>query len=382
MYETGSMPRFVPMLLKNLIPLLAMAVPLTAAPVFIGTNTGGKGGSKGIYLTDFDDATGKLGEVRLVAEYRNPGFLAQHPSKPILYACGQPTEAYQDGSDSVAAFTIGDDHALKFLGESSTKGRGACHVAVDATGRTLAVANYGDGSYATVKLAEDGTPGEAASVFKPKGNGPNKGRQEGPHAHGVYFNKENTRFFMPDLGRDQIYIHPFDAATSKLGDAMPPVVSKPGAGPRHLALSPDENEMYVINELDNTVTVNRKEGDTYKAMETLPTLAQDFKGVSTTAEIEVHPNGKFVYGSNRGEDSIVVYQRDPETGELQFLQRASCGGKGPRHFKISPSGKWLLCAHQSSNTISVLSLDTATGMLGNPENTVDAPTPICLLFAR
>lgn len=370
------------MILKNLIPLLAMAAPLAAAPVYIGTNTGGKGDSKGIYLTDFDEASGKLGDAKLVAEYRNPGFLAQHPSKPILYTCGQPTVDYQDGSDSVAAFAIGGEHALKLLGESSSNGKGACHVAVDATGRTLAVANYGDGSYATMRLAENGIPGEAASVFHPKGNGPNKGRQEGPHAHGVYFNKENNRLFMPDLGRDQIYIHPFDAATSILGDALPPVISKPGAGPRHLAFSADEKDLYVINELDNSVTLNRKDGKSYTAVDALPTLAADFKGDNTTAEIEVHPNGRFVYGSNRGEDSIVVFQRDSETGTLRFVQRASCGGKGPRHFKISPSGKWLLCAHQYSNTISALSLDPATGMLGEAGNTIKAPTPICLLFAR
>ncbi len=370
------------MLRHTLIPLALLTAPLHAVPVFIGTNTGGKSASKGIYLADFDAASGKLTEPALAAEYGNPGFLALHPTKPVLYACGRPNVKLADGTDAVAAFSIDAKHGLKFLGEASVGGKGVCHVAVDATGGTVAVANYGDGSFSTIRLAGDGTPGEIATVIFNKGSGPNKNRQQGPRAHGVYFDKANKHLFMPDLGVDQVMVYPFDAATSKLGEPMTPLTTAPGAGPRHLAFSPDEKNAYVINELDNTVLTAGCSDGKLTALGTVPTLPQDFTGGSTTAEIEVHPSGKYVYGSNRGHDSIVVYRRDVKTGALTFLQHAPCGGKVPRHFKIDPTGKWLLCAHQDSNTISMLALDPETGLLGEPVNTVSSPSPICLVFAR
>lgn len=379
MYEAQPGFRSIAMIRKSLLPLL-LASSLQAVPVYIGTNTGGKSASKGIYRAEFDPATGKLTEPVLAAEYTNPGFLAIHPAKPILYACGAPSKPFADGSSSVAAFAIGADQGLTFLGEASAGGKGACHVAVDATGRTVAVANYGDGSLSTVKLDAAGIPGGAATVIRNSGSGPNKPRQDGPHAHGVYFNKANTLLFVPDLGLDQVLVYPFDPATSELGKPLASVVSSPGVGPRHLAFSPDEKHLYVINELANSVTASLQQEGGFKDLGTVPTLPADFAEKNTTAEIEVHSNGKFVYGSNRGHDSIVVYQRDTATGELKFLQHAPCGGKVPRHFKIDPSGKWLLCGHQESNTISVLPLDRATGLLGAPAGTVASPSPICLLF--
>lgn len=371
------------MTFKTLAPLLLFAAPLHAVPVFIGTNTGGKSESKGIYLADFDPDTGNLTEPKLAAAYGNPGFLAEHPTKPVLYACGNPTKPYPDGSGSVAAFAIGEEHGLEFLGEFSSGGKGTCHVAVDGAGNTVAVANYGDGSFSTIRLDEKGVPSSAGSTLKGSGSGPNQKRQEGPHAHGVYFDKSNRYFFMPDLGLDKVLVYPFDAATSKLGEPLAPLETAPGAGPRHLAMTPDEKHGYVINELDNTVLAAAYDGKgKFTAQGVATTLPEGFSSWSATSEIEVHPNGKFVYGSNRGHDSIVVYQRDTASGKLELVQHAPCGGKIPRHFKISPDGKWLLCAHQDSNTISVMSLDPKTGKLGEPGNTVAAPSPICILFVR
>jgi 6-phosphogluconolactonase len=382
MYEMARVPRFHAMIRETLITTFLSSAFLHAVPVFIGTNTGGNSGSKGIYRADFDSAAGTLTKPELVAEYRNPGFLALHPTKPLLYACGQPAKDFGDGTNSVAAFSIGENHTLEFLGEASSGGKGACHVAVDATGRTAAVANYGDGTFSTIRLGEDGVPEKIATLISSKGSGPNKNRQDGPHAHGVYFDKANRHLYMPDLGLDRVIVHPFDAATSKLGDALPPLETKPGAGPRHMAFSPDESHAYVLNELDNTVLAARHENGKFKVLGTVPTLPQDFTSGNTTAEIEVHPNGRFVYASNRGHNSIVVYQRDGETGGLTFLQHAPCGGKIPRHFKIDPTGKWLLCGHQESNTISILKLDPETGLLGEPAATVSTPSPICLIFPR
>ena len=382
MYESKPRHRSLAMLPKHIFPFLLLTASLQAIPVFIGTNTGGESASKGIYLADFDSATGKLTEPVLAAEYQSPGFLALHPTKPVLYACGAPAKPFADGASSVAAFAIDADQRLKFLGEATTGGKGACHIAVDATGHTVAIANYGDGSLSTVRLDANGVPGATASVIQNKGSGPNKPRQDGPHSHGVYFDKANRHLFVPDLGLDQVLVYPFDAASSKLGTPLPSLVTPPGGGPRHMAFSPDEKNAYVINEFANTVLATAYDSGKFTTLGSVPTLPGDFTERNTTAEIEVHPNGNFVYASNRGHDSIVVYRRDPQTGTLTLLQHAPCGGKTPRHFKIDPSGKWLLCAHQDSNTISVLPLDPVTGKLGAPADTVASPSSICLLFGR
>jgi 6-phosphogluconolactonase len=355
--------------MKSILPA-ALAISLAhAQPVFIGT------GADGIYRSDFDAEKGTLTEPELAVEYARPGFLALHPRKPILHAIG--------GENKVASFAIGKGSSLTFLGDADCGGKGPCHLVVDATGGTVAVANYGDGSLATIRLDADGKPGGIVSSFKIEGSGPNKSRQNEAHAHGVYFDSSNRYLFVPDLGIDKVLIYRFDPATSGLKPNKPAsFATAPGAGPRHMAFSPDEKHAYVINELDNTVAAASYDASTgsLTSIASYPTLPDDFTGQNTTAEIEVHASGKFVYASNRGHDSIVVYGRDPASGKLTFLQHAPCGGATPRHFKIDPSGKWLLCGHQKDNTISVLPIDPATGLLGAPQSTVKAPSPICLLF--
>ena len=356
--------------MKKLILLAALAIhSALARPVYIGT------GADGIYLAQFDSETGVLTEPALAANYEAPGFLALHPVKPVLHCVG--------GGDTVASFSIAKDHSLTLLGSAPSGGKGPCHLAIDTSGRTLAVANYGGGSFATIRLDADGKPGEIISLVKMEGSGPNKNRQEAAHAHGVYFDKANRFLFVPDLGIDKVLIRKFDPASSVLsGNATDDMISPPGGGPRHMAFSPDEKHTYVINELTNTVSVAQFNAETgaLKPIQEIGTLPEGFTEPNSTAEIEVHANGNFVYGSNRGHDSIVVYKRDPKSGKLTLVQHAPCGGKAPRHFKIDPSGKWLLCAHQNSDTISVLSLDPATGLLGEPKSTVRAPKPICIQF--
>lgn len=369
-------------MLHHLFPIFLLATAVQAAPVFIGTNTGKSSTSKGIYLADFNAETGQLSEPTLAAEYQNPGFLTLHPTQPILYACGQPNAPFPDGSASVAGFRIGPGHQLSFLGEASAGGKGACHLTVDATGKCLAVSNYGDGTLATVLLNDAGAPGAIASAVAHTGSGPMKPRQDGPHAHGVYFDAANKHLLVPDLGLDQVLIYPFDAATSKLGSPLPSITTAPGAGPRHLAFTPDGTQLYVLNELSNTVLAASYADGKTTSLGSVPTLPTDFTGVNTSAEIAVHPNGKFIYSSNRGHDSLTVYARDAQTGTLTIVQNIPCGGKTPRHFTIDPSGKWILCAHQNSNTISVLALDPSTGKLSPTSCTVTSPSPICLVFAR
>ena len=368
------------MKLKLATCLFVGALPLPALPVFIGTSTGSSSASKGIYLAEFAPATGELSVPVLAAEYRQPGFLAMHPRLPVLLAIGEPTQPFGDHTSSVAAFAIGDAHALKFLGEASTGGKGACHLAVDPTGGTVAVANYNDGRISTLTLDARGVPLKTVSVMTNRGSGPVASRQEGPHAHGVYFNKAGSRLFVPDLGLDRVWVYPFDPASSALGEALPPLPTAPGAGPRHLAFSADEKQVYVINELDNTVLAAGLENDAITPAGTVSTLPADFTGKNTTAEIEISADGRFLYASNRGHDSIAVFRVAAAGGVPQVVQRAPCGGKTPRHFKLSPCGKWLLCAHLQSHTISVLPRDPATGELGVPVCTVAAPSPICVLF--
>ncbi|WP_367872684.1 lactonase family protein [Luteolibacter sp. Populi] len=367
--------------MKPCLSLLALASLASAAPLpfAIGTNSGGSGKSEGIYLSSFDPDTGEFGKVALGAKYNSPGWLALHPGKQLLYAAGR-SEAFPQGS--VAVFKLGKTgEPLEFVAEATSAGNNPCHVSLNETGRVLAVANYSDGTTTTYLLDSDGIPKEPAFAKKTEGKGPVKGRQEGPHAHGVYFRGDFLH--VPDLGLDKVLTWTIDGKTAKpAAEAPDSWESPPGAGPRHLEFSPDGRHAYVVNELDNTVSAcsyDAKAGK-FTTLQSLTTLPPGDATRSSTAEIAVHPNGKFVYASNRGHDSIAVYARDAASGKLTPAQIAPCGGKVPRHFAIVPDGKWLLCAHQDTNSISALPLDPATGKLGEAKSTTEAPNPICILF--
>jgi 6-phosphogluconolactonase len=371
------------MMKSSLAPFALLAVSALASaapqPIAIGTNTGGSGKSEGIYLSTFDPANGSFGEVKLGAKYTSPGFLALHPTKPLLYSVGR-SEKMPKGS--LAVFKLGAGPSLEFVTETSSEGNNPCHLAVDPSGQVLATANYSDGTTTAVKLGADGLPQGLGFAHKVDGNGPNKNRQEGPHAHGVYF--RGAHLLVPDLGLDKVLSYTLDLATAKPTGGDEPVASPsaPGAGPRHLDFSPDGKHAYIVNELNNTVTACRFDAakGTLESIGDVPTLPEGWSGQSSTAEIQVHPSGKFVYASNRGHDSIAVFARDAGSGKLTSVQVAPCGGKIPRHFTISPDGKWLLCAHQDSNTLASLPLDPATGKLGEPKTTTPCPNPICILF--
>ncbi|MDP4624263.1 MAG: lactonase family protein [Akkermansiaceae bacterium] len=345
-----------------LVPCLAIA-----QPVFLGTN------ADGIYLAEFDPEEGTLSKPELAAEITAPGFLAIHPEKPILYAVSR--------GNTLTAFSIGDKNSLTALGEVNTGGKNPTHLSIDATGGTAGIANYSNGSITTISLDADGKPKEVISYLEIKGSGPHPKRQNEPHAHGAYFDSNNQFMFVPDLGIDKTLIYRFDASTSEIKDHGF-IASAPGAGPRHMTFSPDGKHAYINNELDNTLlaAVYDPEKGALTAIGTYPTLPADYKGESTTAEVEVHPNGRFVYVSNRGHDSIAVFSRDTTSGELTPLQHAPCGTNIPRHFKIDPSGKWLLCGGQNSNNIAILPLDPETGLLGEPKSIVETVAPICILF--
>lgn len=357
--------------MKTPILTLLTSLPLLAQPVFIGT--GGQSDAKGIYLAHFNAESGELTQPTLAIEYPRPGFLALHPEKPILYSIGATT---------VAAFAIGENHSLTLIGDAPVGGQGPCHLTIDPSGRTVAIANYGDGSTTTIRLDADGKPGTISTTIQQSGTGPHP-RQKTAHAHGVYFDNANRYLFVPDLGIDKTLIYRFDPATSEISPNDPAYLkTAPGAGPRHLAFSPDEKHAYIINELDNTIQVASFDpaSGTLTELQTIPTLPSEFDGNNTTAEVEVHQSGKFVYGSNRGHHSIAAYTRDPQSGKLTHTQYAPIGVETPRHFKIDPSGKWLLVGGMTSNNIAILPIDQQTGTLGEPQNIISTPNPICILF--
>lgn len=362
---------------------LTMTAPASAESfrVYFGTYTGKD--SKGIYVATFDADTGKLGEPQLAGEMVNPSFVAIHPSKKFLYAVGEISDFEGKKTGGVSAFAIdAASGKLTLLNQQSSEGAGPCHVVVDKTGKSILVANYGGGSCTSLPVAADGKLGKAASSIQHKGSSVDKGRQEGPHAHSINLDPNNKFAFCADLGLDKILIYKFDPATSTLTPNDPPAgVVAPGSGPRHFAFHPTGKFAYVCNEMLSTITAfaydAAKGGLT--ELHTLSTIPQPTPG-NSTAEIVVHPSGKFVYVSNRGHDSLAMYAIDQATGKLTSLGNAPVGGKTPRNFNIDPTGKWVLAANQSSNTVTVHTVDQATGKLTPTGQSIEVGAPVCVRF--
>jgi 6-phosphogluconolactonase len=351
----------------------------TPAPlsVFVGTYTDVE--SRGIYRLRFDDQTGALFDLELAAESPSPSFLTTDPKGRFLFAVNENDDE-APASGEVSSFAIdANTGALSFLSRQASGGAWPCHLALDASGRFVVVANYG-GSVAVLPVSGQGRLSPVVARLSPQGRGPHP-RQEGSHAHGVYLDARNRLLLVPDLGLDQVLAYAFDAASGGLTPAEPPGAAvAPGAGPRHLAWSPDGRFVHVVNEIDSTVTTFTWEGGRLQRPHTVRTLPDDFGGENNTAEIAAHPNGRFVYASNRGHDSLAVFAADPENGLLRRTALVSVGGKTPRHFVIAPSGRFLLAAHQDSNTVSVFRLDPDTGGLTAVGDPVRVPRPVCLLF--
>ena len=352
--------------------------------VYFGTYTGAK--SKGIYVSRFDSATGKLSDPELAVETKSPNFLAVHPNGKFLYAVGEMNTTSGKRGSSVDAFAInGKTGKLTLLNQQSSKGGGPCHVSVDATGKCVMVANYGSGSIASLPVRADGSLGEAATTIQHSGSSVNPGRQSGPHAHVICPSPDNRFALTCDLGLDKVLVYQLDAAAAKLIPNNPPFASvAPGAGPRHLAFSPDGKFVYVINEMKLTITAFAYEAAnaTMTEVQMLSTLPANYTATEkdSTAEISVHPSGKFVYGSNRGHDSIAVFAADAKTGKLTLLQNEPTQGKTPRHFAIDPTGHWLLAENQNSDSVVVFGIDTATGKLKPTGQTIIVGSPVCAVF--
>ena len=370
--------------------LLALALALTPSPalasdsqVFIGTYTGPQ--SKGIYCAQFDSKTGALTAPELAAELRSPSFLAISPDGNLLFAVNEVADFDGKRSGAVSVLRIEPGRGkLRLINQQPSGGGGPCHVMVDRTGRHVLVANYGGGSVSVFPVRPDGSLGEATAFVQHQGTGPNPRRQEGPHAHGIYLDEANRYAIVPDLGLDKLLIYRFDAQKGALAAADSAfLATAPGAGPRHFAFQPQGTLACVINELHSTLSTLRYEPSQGRLtlLDTISTLPVPVEG-NSTAEVFFHPNGRFVYGSNRGHNSIAVLAVDPSTGKLTSVQHELTRGKTPRSFAIDPTGRWLLAANQGSDSMTVFALDPQSGRLRYADREVKGVgSPVCLVFA-
>ena len=348
---------------------------------FVGTYT--RGDAKGIYAYRFDAGSGSMSPLGLVAESPNPSFLALHPNGEFLYAVNEgdpdsPTEG------SVSAFSVNKETGqLTFLNKVDSMGAAPCHLVVDQTGKFLFVANFTAGNVGSWRIQPDGSIGEMASLVQHEGSSVHE-RQKSPHAHEVVISKDNSRLFVPDLGMDKVMVYQINAETGELTANDPPAaVLNPGTGPRHMEFHPDGEHAYVIGEINSTITTFDFDPSSgaFTSKQVVSTLPEDFTGNTSTAEIEVSSDGKFVYGSNRGSDTIAVFAVDPEAKTLTPVEYAPIQGQTPRNFVIDPSGAYLFSENQNTNNIVQFTRDASTGKL-TPTGQVltEAPSPVCMVF--
>ncbi len=369
-----------------LVAFYVLAVTASEHWVYFGTYTSGV--SKGIYAARFDSSTGKLSAPELVAETKNPSFLAVHPTEKFLYAVGEVNRTQGQRAGAVNAYALdAKTGKLTALNQQTSGGTGPCHVAVDAAGTCVLVANYGSGSIAALPIQADGSLGAAATTIQHAGSSVNPKRQAGPHAHFITPSPGNRFALTCDLGLDKVLVYQLDPANSKLTPNNPPYAVVPhGGGPRHLAFHPNGRFVYVINEMALTITTfsyDAQQGAMFEA-QNVSTVPADYGSTEkdSTAEIAVHPSGKFVYGSNRGHDSIAVFSVDAKTGKLTLIQNEATQGKTPRHFAIDPSGRWLLAENQNSDSVVVFAIDAATGKLKPAGQTIAVGSPVCAVFVK
>jgi 6-phosphogluconolactonase len=382
-----------------LIAAAASLTSATAAPqkrtpnkpylVYVGTYTN-KSASKGIYVYSFDPGTGKLSPLGIAAESEDPSFLAVHPSGKYLYAVNEIDHFGPQKSGTASAFAVdAKTGKLTLLNQAATRGAGPCHISLDKSGKFALVANYDGGSIASFRVHDDGTLGEAAGFVQHQGSSVNKERQQGPHAHWIGTSPDNRFVLAADLGLDEVLAYRFNAAKGTMSPDNPPYAKvDAGAGPRHLAFHPNGKFAYVLNEMEDSVTAfaYKSSNGSLSALQTvsaLSTLRNEYKGPKEAAEIAVHPNGKFLYASNRGGlDTISAFSIDPAKGTLHLKNEYPTMGKTPRNFAIDPTGKFLLAANQESNNIVVFRIDAVTGALSPTGDTVEVPAPVCIAFLQ
>ncbi|MDA9777884.1 lactonase family protein [Rubripirellula sp.] len=372
-----------------LLTLLALATSLVSTSsyaddrttgriqrVYIGTYTGPK--SQGIYVAELDSKTGKLTQPRLAAEMVSPSWVTIHPNQKLLYAAGE-SASYPDGG-SIAAFRINADGSLAAINSVAPNGSGPCHLAIDSTGTTMLISNYGSGNLASVKLNPDGTI--ESSTWSDQY--PTLVNNQKPHAHHATFTHDNQFAVACDAGLDRICVYRHDAKNASLMINDPAFVeTAKESHPRHLTFSNDGRYCYAINEKAMSVTVfsfDTANGQ-LNEIQTISTLPNDYEGtIGSTAELIMHPNGKFLYGSNRGPDNLVCYSVDPANGTLSLAGHTATGGQTARSFGIDATGHWMLIGNQNSDSIVQFKINQRTGTLTPTGTTYELGSPVCFQF--
>lgn len=373
--------------LLSLLPFFFAMLQSAEIDVLVGTYTR-EAKSRGIYSFRLDLETGACSEPKVAAEASNPNFLALNADGRTVYAVADLVPPAKVPTGAVLAFRFDSaSGTLKQTAMQATGPAGApCHIAVDPASRGAVVVNYGGGYVASLAFDAAGVPQKVTGPIPHSGQlGPNKKRQDKPHPHSTTFAPEGRHALVCDLGLDRVTVYPWDAATGTLDITKAAHFPTPaGAGPRHSKFSADGRFYYVLNELDATICVFAWEAvgsGKLTLLQTIETMSRDYAGpTNTSAEIRLHPNGRTLYATNRGHDSIAVLSIDPKTGLLKLLERTPSGGQHPRHFNLSPDGRWLLCAHRDTNNVVVHRIDAATGKLTPTGGSVGVPQPICVLF--
>jgi len=380
-WRTGAL-LVLGLLLESIFVTSVIAAEPSTVTVFVGTYTGGD--SKGIYRFELNTDTGKASAPSLAAEVTSPSFLAIAPSRKFLYAVSEIDAFQGKKTGAVSAFAVDPKTgALTALNAESVGGAGPCHLVVDKAGKNVLVANYGGGSAAVLPIAADGRVKPLSSFAQHKGSSVDKGRQSEPHAHSINLDKANKFAFVADLGLDQVVVYKFDPESGTITPNSPAAAEvAPGSGPRHFAFHPSGSFAYVINELNSTITAFAYDAEkgVLREMQSITTLPSGAKGSNYPAEVVVHPSGRFVYGSNRGHDSIAAFMVDETSGKLTPVGHQGTGVKNPRNFAIDPTGKFLLVANQDLNTVVVFKIDQKTGNLEETGQTVKVGKPVCLRF--
>ena len=331
-----------------------------------------------------DQSTGALEYVSSVGGVSNPSFVALDPQNRFLYSVCEVSD--ENGAGALSAFAIDSaSGGLTFLNQRSSVGGGPCHLVVDGSGKYVLAANYGSGSVCMLPIQSDGQLGEASDFIQHEGSSVNPQRQKGPHAHSITTDPGNGYAFSPDLGLDKILIYELDLAGGKLkpnGNQEFAQVA-PGAGPRHFTFHPSRKFAYVINEIGNTFTAfsyDESKG-ALEEIQSISTLPEGYAETSHTADLHIGPSGRFLYGSNRGHDSIVICAIDEGTGELSFVDLESTRGENPRGFALDPSGDYLYAANQDTGTVVTFAVDQDSGKLTATGAVAEIPRPVCLKFA-
>ncbi len=385
-------PRMIIVLLSVVAPFAALnegragrpTVTDSTSPLVVYIGSYAERDAEGIHLCRLDRQSGELTRLGGVSGVKNPSFQALHPNGRFLYTVGESEDFHGGHSGSVGAFAIDSATGnLTYLNQESAMGTGPCHLIVDRAGKHVLAANYGGGSVVVLPIESDGRVGVACAFNQHEGSSVHP-RQTSPHAHCIN-NDDADRFVIAaDLGLDKLLIYRYDLQHGSIAPnpEMPFATVTPGAGPRHFAFHPGGQFAYVINELNSTVTAFRYDAvpGTLTTLQEISTLPDGFTGQSTTAEIAVSPDGRFVYGSNRGHDSIVVYAVDAASGKLSLVSHHSTQGQQPRNFAIDPSGTFLLAANQRTGNVVVFRVDRATGKLNPTGHQLQLTKPVCVTF--